>query len=137
MANYDPQEVVIVVDGEFLVGFAEDSMIEAGRMNPKRDSAVGAQGRVVFIENADDRGEVTITLQATSPSNEKLQELYESGEEFSFLALDSNFDDGDVSAYGSRCKVANQPPFERGSDLTENEWELIVADYETAFENVS
>lgn len=134
MPNYDPQEVVLTIaDGYVIKGFAEDSMIEVTRREDKRDVHVGAQGEVTFTENANDVADATIYLKASSPANSRLKELYDSGEEFDLNCMDQNFSD-DVGAGGSRCKVANEPDFSRGGELTENEWPIIIADYETAFE---
>jgi hypothetical protein len=131
--NYDPTKVQVVVGGDVITGFAEGSMIKISRMTEKRSSHVGAQGEVTFVKSADDRAEVTITLKHTSPANAKLMSLYKSDEEFEFAVSDQNFKN-DVGGSGSRCVIKNIPDFERGNELTENEWVLIVADYEEAIQ---
>lgn len=130
--NYDPSKVKVVVDDYVMTGFAEGSMIKVARMTEKRSSHVGAQGAVTFVKSADDRAEVTISLKHTSPANDKLMKLYKSDEEFKFSVVDQNFKD-DVGGAGSRCVIKNTPDFERGNEVVENEWVLIVADYEEAF----
>lgn len=132
IVNYDPTKVKILLNDYTVVGFAESSMITVSRMTEKRSSHVGAQGNVTFVKSADDRAEVTIKLKHTSPSNTKLMELYKSDAEFKFSVLDQNFK-GDVSGAATRCVVKNTPDFDRGTEVTENEWVLIVADYEEAF----
>jgi len=131
--NYDPTKVKVVVDDYVMTGFAEGSMVTVSRMTEKRSSHVGAQGEVTFVKSADDRAEVTITLKHTSPTNAKLMSLYKSDEEFNFSVIDQNFK-GDVGGTGSRCVIKNTPDFERGNELSENEWVLIVADYEEALQ---
>ena len=136
MKQFDPSKVNVIVDGHTIVGYAEGSKISGERATEKRSSYVGTDGHVTFIKSADDSGEVTITLKHNSPSNEKLMELYKSDEEFTFSVVDANFSGGDVGATGTRCVVQNTPPFERTDEMSENEWVLLVADYESSFEGV-
>lgn len=133
--QYDPKKVMIIVDGFTITGFAEDSFITASRMTEKRTSHVGCHGEVTFSKSADDRGEVRIKIKHTSPANEKLMNLYLSDKEFDFACVDQNFS-GDVGVSGSSCVVQNYPDFERGKEVVEREWTLIVADYEEAFKGV-
>ena len=133
--NWDPSKVQVIVDGHVATGFAEDSMITGSRQEDKRSAHVGASGEVTFVKSANDLAEVTITLKDTSPTNEKLKQLYNSDEEFDFSCEDQNFD-GDVGVAGSRCVVQNLPDFEKGNDMAEREWVLLVADYEEAFSGV-
>lgn len=130
--TYNPKKIEVIVDGISMVGFAEDSIVEAERMEDKREMVVGAKGDVDFIENADDSGTVTITLKHNSPSNAILKDLYDSGKVFDFAVVDQNFR-RDVGVAGSRCKVASTPTFARGDSISDREWTLLVADYEEAF----
>jgi hypothetical protein len=137
MSNYDPQKVIITIDNGYVItGFAADSMIEVTRRENKRDIHVGAQGEVTFTESANDVADATIHLKDSSPSNSKLMELYDSGAEFDFNCMDQNFRE-DVSASGSKCKVANLPDFSKGKDLGEREWSIIVADFKEAFKHAT
>lgn len=129
MAQYDPTKVITVVDGHVLTGFGEDTMVTITRAEDKRTVHIGTQGEATFVKSANDVADVTFTLAANSPSNEKLMELYRQDATFSFVTQDFNYS-GDVSSFGSECVVRNIPDNEKGSDLNEREWTLIVADYE-------
>lgn len=129
MAQYDPTKVITIVDGHYLTGFGEDTMVTITRAEDKRTVHVGTQGETTFVKSANDVADVTFTLAANSPSNEKLMELYRQDATFSFATQDFNYS-GDVSSFGSECVVRNIPDNEKGSDLNEREWTLIVADYE-------
>lgn len=133
--NYDPTKVQVVVNGFTVTGFAEGSMISVSRNTDKREMDVGADGTVDFIESADDTAIMNITLKHGSPANQKLQELYDSGEEFTVAVVDQNFD-GDVGHSGSRCKVGNLADDERTDSMAEREWPILIADHEAAFEGV-
>ena len=136
MEQYDPTKVQVMVDDHTLVGFAEGSKVEGERNTEKRETYVGVDGHATFVKSADDTGQVTITLKHNSPSNEKLNELYKSDDEFEFAVVDANFSGGDVGVAGTRCVVQNKPTFERTDSMAENEWVLLIADYEDSFENV-
>lgn len=132
--NYDPKKVMSIVDGHVIRGFAEDSMVSASRMEDKRSIHVGAQGESTFMKNANDAAEVTFTLAGNSPSNAKLMELYKQDEPFFFSVSDDNMFER-TGIVGSECVVQNSPDFEKGGELEEREWTLIVADYEEVFED--
>lgn len=129
MAQYDPTKVITVVDGHILTGFGEDTMVTITRAEDKRTVHVGTQGETTFVKSANDVADVTFTLADNSPSNAKLMELYNQDQSFSFATQDFNYID-DVSGFGSECVVRSIPDNEKGSDLGEREWTLIVADYE-------
>ena len=136
MEQYDPTKVSIIVAGHAVTGFAEGTKINAEREEDKRSAHVGVDGNVTFVKNANDLGRVTISLKHNSPSNEVLNALYKSDEEFEFAAIDMNEVGADIGVSGTRCVVASRPPFERGDEVVENEWELMVADYDGVFEGL-
>jgi len=133
--TYDPTKVMTIVDGFVLSGFVESEMITVSRMSDKRSTVVGAQGNVTVNKSADDRAEVTIKLKHTSPSNYKLDQLYNSDETFSFAALDMNFA-GDVGGSGAEAVVTSRPDFKRGNEASDNEWTIVVFDYEEVFSEI-
>ena len=133
MANdYDPTEVFVIVDGHIVTGFAEGSMISAERLEDKVELDTGAQGEQTFVINANDGGEMTITLKHNSPSLEKLKSLYNQGAKFPVNVEDQNFD-GDVGAGGSEAMISNPGAFERSDDVSDKEINLLIADYEEVF----
>ncbi len=129
MDTYDPKKVKIIVAGLVIVGFADGTKIVGERNTEKRTQHVGTDGANTFVESADDTGTITITLKHNSPSNLALRELYKSKDTFSAAIVDGNFE-GDVGIAGSECVVENMPAFERGKEVSEPEWVLLVADYE-------
>lgn len=129
MAQYDPTKVITIVDGHYLTGFGEDTMVSISRMEDKRSIYVGAQGETTFMKSANDAAEVTFTLAENSPSNKKLMDLYRRDSSFSFATQDFNYFN-DVSSIASECVVQNLPDKESGAELGEREWVLIAADYE-------
>ncbi|TDX43704.1 phage structural protein [Orenia marismortui] len=132
MKQYDPKKVSVTVAGFVLTGFGEDTFITGSRSSDKRTTHVSAKGEVTFSKSADDTGEVTFTLKHNSPGNAMLKRLYNSDDEFQFACVDANID-GDIGVAGSRCVVKTLPDFERGAEVGEVEWNLLVADYDHAF----
>lgn len=138
--QYDPRQVAVFVDGQEIVGFAEGTMISVERSNPRWSADVGAKGEATAVRSADDTATATITLKHNSVSNQMLYQLWaeqdEPGRTISFSVVDRNFD-GDVSVSGSDCKIVNLPPFTRGAEVESVEWEILIFDYNAAFEGVS
>ena len=133
MATYDPKKVNVIVGGVVITGFADGEMVVGERNTEKRTQVVGAKGEVDIVQSADNTGKITITLKHTSPSNHVLKGLYKSSTQFPVVVVDSNIK-GDVGMAGSLCSIENLPNFERGDDISNNEWVLLVDDYEMSFE---
>jgi len=134
---YDPRNVAVIVNGREIVGFAEGTFIEAERSTERYSADVGAKGEVTFVRSADDTGTLTITLKHNSPSNAFLYQLWQqqdnpNAEPITILVQDRNFN-GDVSVSGSECKIVNLPPFSRGDEVEDAEWQFLLANYESAF----
>ena len=138
--QYDPRQVAVFVDGQEIVGFAEGTMISVERSNPRWSADVGAKGEATAVRSADDTATATITLKHNSVSNQLLHQLWaeqdEPGRQISFSVTDRNFD-GNVSVSGSDCKIMNLPTFTRGAEVESVEWEILIFDYNAAFEGVS
>ena len=98
------------------------------------------RGEATAVRSADDTATATITLKHNSVSNQLLHQLWaeqdEPGRQISFSVTDRNFD-GNVSVSGSDCKIVNLPTFTRGAEVESVEWEILIFDYNAAFEGVS
>lgn len=73
VVSIDPAQASVTVGTQLMQGFGEDIVV-AGRINDQWTDQSGADGEVVRINSNDQRGDITITLMATSKSN-----LYLSG----------------------------------------------------------
>lgn len=69
MDTYDPKEVIVVVGGFTISGFAEDTFVEIERNEDAFALQVGADGKGVRTKSANKSGTFKIRLQPTSPSN--------------------------------------------------------------------
>jgi hypothetical protein len=75
IASYDAKSVTVLVDGVYITGFAEGSFVECEKAEDTFQTSVGAQGDVGISEVNNPIGNITVTLQQTSPSVPYLNRL--------------------------------------------------------------
>ena len=90
MANYDPKKINVIVNGFYITGFGEDTMVVAERNTPRYSKTAGAKGDVTTNKSADDTGTIKLTLKASSPSNTILRGLFNTGLPFAVIIVDGN-----------------------------------------------
>lgn len=73
--NFNPAETVLVFKGHIITGFASGTHITAERDTDAFTDDVGADGFVTRVRSNDERGTITVTLVAASPSNQVLNNL--------------------------------------------------------------
>lgn len=128
--TYDPKQVVVVVGGVPLSGFADGTFISVERSNDTFSKVSGADGFVSRAKTNDRSGAITITLAQTSPSNDVLQgfaladELSNAGV-VPVLVRDVAGRTTFVSGFGW---VRKPPTSDFGKEINNREWMLDVAD---------
>lgn len=127
--NYNPREVNVIVDGTFLTGYQDGTMVSCAKNSDRFSMNVGAQGDATFVESADDTGQITVTLKHTSPSAPFLYEQANSREPFPVQVIDANV--GNFKAGGTQCLIQRKPDSERGKEISGLEFVFLVADYDT------
>nr|WP_142411712.1 phage protein [Clostridium sp. Marseille-P7770] len=113
VTSYDPKKVNVAVDGAIITGYASDSMITATKNEDAVTTEVGCKGDVVYSENANESGTITITLQGTSSSLPRLRSLASSRKPISVTVSDAN-DSDDISITAQKCRVVKMPDVSRG-----------------------
>lgn len=113
VTSYDPKKVNVAVDGAIITGYAADSMITATKNEDAVTTEVGCKGDVVYSENANESGTITITLQGTSSSLPRLRSLASSRKQISVTVSDAN-DSDDISITAQKCRVVKMPDVSRG-----------------------
>lgn len=113
VTSYDPKKVNVAVDGAIITGYASDSMITATKNEDAVTTEVGCKGDVVYSENANESGTITITLQGTSSSLPRLRSLASSRKQISVTVSDAN-DSDDISITAQKCRVMKMPDVSRG-----------------------
>ena len=113
VTSYDPKKVNVAVDGAIITGYASDSMITATKNEDAVTTEVGCKGDVIYSENANESGTITITLQGTSSSLPRLRSLASSRKQISVTVSDAN-DSDDISITAQKCRVVKMPDVSRG-----------------------
>lgn len=113
VTSYDPKKVNVAVDGAIIAGYASDSMITVTKNEDAVTTEVGCKGDVVYSENANESGTITITLQGTSSSLPRLRSLASSRKQISVTVSDAN-DSDDISITAQKCRVVKMPDVSRG-----------------------
>ncbi len=125
--DYDPRNVKLVVNGETVTGYAEDTFIRASKDEDNYSIHVGAQGEVTRSRIAHPVGTITVTLKSTSPFNAKFAKLAQSKEYFAAHITDGNT--GATNVGGSKCFFLKPADREWGREESEREWTIKVLDY--------
>lgn len=126
--SYDPKKVSLIVDGMFIVGFMDGTMITAEKNEDNVIPHVGAQGDVSFSESADNTGTITVTLKQDSSSLPDLQALSKQKREFAAQIVDANTNN--FQAGGTECRILKTPGREFGAEISGVEVQIYVADYD-------
>jgi len=113
---YDPTKVNLVVGGRAITNYADSSMIQVARAEDSVSAVVGTQGDVTYTENANESGNITVTLAGTSSSLPYLRDLALKRTEVAVMMSDTN-DDSDVVVSGSRCRVVKPPDMTRAKQI--------------------
>lgn len=132
MRAYDPNDVNVIVDGVALTGFAEDTFVSAERTEDNFTEYVGAQGEVAMAESNNRTGEITVTLEGTSPSVEYLNGLANRKGKNAIVSVsvvDLN-DDSRVVISGAEARVRKPAVYEAGKEIAEREFVLFVSEME-------
>lgn len=132
--TYDAKRVAITIGSHILGGYGEDTFIS---MEPNGDGTVsvaGADGEIARSMSNNTLHRITITLQATSPSNDYLSELLARDRASGgagvvpFVLRDLR---GTTLVAASQAWVVNSPTVEFGAQVGEREWELdaVITDF--------
>ena len=127
--TYDSKECNLVVGSVVITGHAEGTWISAERAEDDFTEHVGAHGEVALAESNNFTGEITFTLEATSPSNAYLYEL--SKRRGSRAIVDATIVDaneyGGILIGSEQCRVRRPANWESGPEITQREWTLFCA----------
>lgn len=128
--SYDSVEVNLIVGGAVITGVAEGTWITAERAEDDFTEYVGAKGEVALAESNNRSGEITVTLENTSPSCAFLYNLAKKKGKnaiFPVTIVDAN-EEGKVRISGAEARVRRPANYEAGKEITEREFVIFVAD---------
>jgi hypothetical protein len=130
LRTYDPKLVHVIVGGIPIGGFADKSSIKVIRSNNTFEKVEGIDGVISRSKSLNKSGEIRITLEQTSTSNDVLSgimltdELTNSG-----IIPIGIFDGGSKTVFISAFAWIRKPAdTEYGKDLNQREWIFDAAD---------
>lgn len=128
-ATYNPGEVSLTVGSLIITGYAQDTMITIARKTPTWATTVGSDGFVTRAKSLDKRGEITITLDMSSPSNDDLTALFNADEQtgkgnFPIMMRDGS---GTSVASGASAWIVQPATMEFGNGILGRQWTFEVA----------
>jgi hypothetical protein len=128
--TYDPALVNVSFSGIPLSGFAPDTFLKATRSTDAFALKIGAGGEAARALSRDRSGEVTLTLMATSQSNDLLSAIANADEQSGqgVGALFIKELNGTTLLMAESAWVKKMPDLERGTDIATVEWVFTCAD---------
>jgi len=132
--TYDTKEVTLVIEGVAITGAAEGSWVNAERAEDDFSEHVGAQGEVALAETNNFTGEITVTLDGTSPSNDFLYSLSRRRGKNAIVPVtivDAN-ENGGIRVSASQARVRRPANYESSNEITQREWTIFCASLEFA-----
>lgn len=122
--TYNPADVLLVVAGIPISGYADGTFIAIGRDNPSYNSGTGSDGEGWRAKSNDKSGTCTLTLLQTSLSNDALSGLAQldelSGDGVGPLLLKDNSGRSLYSA--ETCWLEKPADAEFAREASDREW---------------
>ena len=105
-------KVLLMLDGDYVTGFAPGTMIKATPYEDQYAVEVGATGSSARTTNNNESGEIEFYLLQTSPWAKKIRELERQRATFATVCIDNN-QDGDDGFTAEQSWAKRKTDFER------------------------
>lgn len=130
--TFDPKEVVLVIGGVPIAGYADGTFISVERSSDTFEKISGADGIISRSKLNDFSGELTITLAQTSPSNDILTGFAQADEKSNSGVVPVLLKDigGTTVIFAAKGWIRKPPVVEFGKSISNREWMLDLADLE-------
>lgn len=130
--NYDPSQVIVMIGGNLMQGFADGDFISIEREEQSFTKVVGADGFVSRAKTSNRSGTMTLTLKQTSPSNEILSDFLAQDEAnangiFQVLIKEGT---GGSRLFTATGWVQGMPTISYGKEINDREWLIDLAEIE-------
>jgi hypothetical protein len=125
--TYDPKRIIITIGSHVVSGYAEDTFISIEETGDGVSAMAGADGEVGRSVSNNPLHDITLTVMATSPTNDYLSRLRQRDRASGgagvvpFTLRDLN---GTTLFVASQAWVVKMPTQEYGATLGEREWAL-------------
>lgn len=125
--TYDPKRIVITIGSHIVTGYAEDTFITVEQTGDGTTAMSGADGEVGRSFSNNPLNDITLTVMATSPTNDYLSRLWARDKASGgagmvpFTMQDLR---GSSVFAASQAWVVKMPAQEFGREVGEREWTL-------------
>lgn len=120
----DSRDTSVVIDGQFITGFAEGSYVEWEKDEDNFSAKVDAFGDVGVAITNNTLGTITITLSQTSPSLALIKRLANSRKKFPVWVTTP-----DEKVGGTEAMIKQTPSGGLSDEIEDREFEIQVFDY--------
>lgn len=128
MANitrYNAKECIVEVDDVYITGLGED-MVSGEKDEDYFSTSVGAKGDVIKSEINNDLGQITLTVQVTSPQKAFLLGLAKRTEPFPVWVTNKSLGE---RFGGTMANLLSAPSMERAAEAGDMEFTFQIFDY--------
>ncbi len=125
VTRYNALECSVLVDDVAITGVGED-YVSGEKDEDYFSPSVGAQGDTVKHEIVNDLGQITITIQSTSPQRAFLMSLAKKKETFPIWVINKELGE---RFGGTMANLLSAPSLERGTEAGDMEFVFQVFDY--------
>lgn len=122
--TYDPDKVIIQLNGVYLTGFSDDAKITVEKNEDNVIPKVGVDGSVHYTLNHDETAKAKLPLMSTSPQIPYITELADNMVEFNFTMVDMNDNGRNISCDG--CRIIKSPDYSRKKEAEGVEFEVFI-----------
>jgi Protein of unknown function (DUF3277) len=130
--TYSPDLVITTFSEVIIGGYANDTFIEVERDEDSFMKYTGSLGDVARSRNLNRGGKVTLTLMATSQTNDALALIVQDDEDFgqSYFPLEIKDLSGNMVIHCEIAWIQKMPKIDRGKESGTVQWVFDCADME-------
>lgn len=122
--TYDPEKVVVTINGVYITGFSDKGKIEIERNEDSRGVKVGVDGGNHYSINNNISGKAKLMIMSTSPSLNYIRELERTQTEFTFSVADLNDVSQNIAC--DDCVILKRPKTSVTKEVEEQEIEIYI-----------
>jgi len=128
MRQYDPAGYPLIIAGNIITEFFDDTFITVEKLEDDFTPHVGAGGDVALARSHNEMVQIDFVLQQTSPSNDVLSALLATHKATGIPPGAAMLRDvtGTTVVSGSSCWLTKPPNIELGTEVSSRTWRLMM-----------
>jgi len=128
LKTYNATNVIVTYGGHTFTGFAGgDDVVQVSRREDSVQLDIGMQGDGVYSQSTDKSGEITITLQAGSETNDFLSGKASAGDAGALFIAPMIVSEAGTNTRttADKCTIQKVPDLSKGATAGDVEWVFI------------